>query len=219
MATTRNGPGRTGSARPTGTPVRQQRADARRNIAAILDAAVLCLTRDPDASIGEIAQAAGVGRVTLYGHFQTRADLVDAVLTRTVTQADAVLDRLDSTGDPREALARLVDASWQIVHQFRSVHQAAQRELPPERIHGSHDRIRRRLQTVIERGQRAGTFRPDLPKKWLITAAISLMHAAAEESAAGRLAARDAPRFITATMLAALTPPGATVPGSRSGPS
>jgi AcrR family transcriptional regulator len=197
---------------PSGTPVRQQRADARRNIAAILDAAVLCLIRDPDASVGEIAKAASVGRVTLYGHFKTRADLIDAVLTRTMMQADAVLDRLDTTGDPREALTRLVDASWQIVHQFRSVHQAAHRELPPERIHGSHDRIRRRIQNIIDRGQRAGIFRDDLPKKWLVTTAISLMHAAAEENAAGRLTAHEAPRLIAATLLAAFTAPGATVP-------
>jgi AcrR family transcriptional regulator len=212
MATARNRTGRTGPAHPTDTPVRQQRADARRSIAAILDAAVLCLTRNPHASIGDIAQAAGVGRVTLYGHFKTRADLIDAVLTRTVTEADAVLDRLDTTGNPREALTRLVDASWQIVHQFRSIHEAARHELPPERIHGSHDRIRRRVQNIIDRGQRTGIFRDDLPKKWLITTAISLMHAAADDNAAGRLAAHDASRFIAATMLAALTPPGATVP-------
>ena len=63
---------------------RAQRADARRNIAAILDAATECLAHDPEMSIADIAAAAGVGRITLYGHFRTRADLVDAVLVRTV---------------------------------------------------------------------------------------------------------------------------------------
>ncbi len=58
---------------------RAQRADARRNIAAILDAATDCLARDPDMSIAGIAAAAGVGRITLYGHFKTRAALVNAV--------------------------------------------------------------------------------------------------------------------------------------------
>lgn len=60
-------------------PARPQRADARRNTASILDAAVLCLTRNPDASVAEIAKAASVGRVTLYGHFKTRAELVDGL--------------------------------------------------------------------------------------------------------------------------------------------
>jgi AcrR family transcriptional regulator len=210
MATTRR-PTVQPTIAPT-APARQQRADARRNIASILDAAVRCLAIDPDASIGDIAQAAGVGRVTLYGHFKTRADLIEAVLDRAVAQADATLETLDTTGDPRQALTRLAEASWQIVYQFRSLYHAAQRELPPERIHGSHDRIMRRVQSIIERGQRAGTFRTDLPKRWLVTTAISLMHAAAEENTAGRLDANDATRIIASTVLAALTPPGATVP-------
>src|SRR5690348_8100542 len=92
-----------------------QRADARRNIAAILDAATDCLARDPEVSIADIAVAAGVGRITLYGHFRTRADLIDAVMVRTVERADAILDATDTSGDPADALARLVASSWRIV--------------------------------------------------------------------------------------------------------
>jgi AcrR family transcriptional regulator len=186
---------------------RAQRADARRNIAAILDAATDCLARDPDMSIADIAAAAGVGRITLYGHFKTRAELVEAVLARTLEHADAVLDATDTTGDPSAALARLVASSWQIVHHFRNILLAAHRELPAERIRGVHDRILRRVRTLIERGQRAGTFRTDLPKQWLVTTTFSLMHAAAEDAAAGRIKAQDAAGLITATLLAAFTPP------------
>lgn len=194
--------------RRTTPAARPLRADARRNVAAILDAAVLCLTRDPDAGVGDIARAAGVGRVTLYGHFKTRAELVDAVLTRTIEQAHTTLAATDTTGDPRDALTRLVTASWQTVNQFRSVLLAAQRELPAERIRGTHDRILRRVQTLIERGQRTGVFRTDLPKTWLVTTAFSLMHAAAEDVDAGRLDPADASRIISATLLAAFRPPG-----------
>jgi TetR/AcrR family transcriptional repressor of mexCD-oprJ operon len=186
---------------------RAQRADARRNIAAILDAATDCLAHDPDMSIADIAATAGVGRITLYGHFKTRAELVGAVLARTLEHADAVLDATDTTGDPSTALTRLVASSWQIVHQFRNILLAAHRELPAERIRGVHDRILRRVRTLIERGQRAGTFRTDLPKQWLVTTTFSLMHAAAEDTAAGRIKAQDAAELITATLLAAFTPP------------
>ena len=186
---------------------RAQRADARRNIAAILDAATDCLARDPETSVADIAAAAGVGRITLYGHFKTRADLVDAVLARTVQRADLILDATDTGGDPRDALARLVASSWLIVHQFRNILLAAQRELPAERIRGVHDPILRRVQSLIGRGQRDGTFRSDLPRQWLITTAFSLMHAAAEDAAAGRVHADDAARLITATLVAAYTPP------------
>src|SRR6266566_1471482 len=189
-----------------GTARRAQRADARVNIAAILDAATECLARDPEMSIAGIAAAAGVGRITLYGHFRTRADLIDAVLVRTVERAHAILDATDTSGDPGDALARLVTSSWQIVHQFRNILLAAQRELPAERIRGVHDRILHRVQSLIEHGQAAGTFRRDLPQQWLVTTAYSLMHAAAEDAAAGRLDADDAAGLITATLLAAFTP-------------
>src|SRR6266540_2057209 len=47
-----------GQARPaaqTVPPGTQRRADARRNIASIIDAAISCLAHDPDASVGDIA--------------------------------------------------------------------------------------------------------------------------------------------------------------------
>jgi AcrR family transcriptional regulator len=191
----------------SGTAPRAQRADARRNIAAILDAATACLARDPELTIADIAAAAGVGRITLYGHFKTRAELVDAVLGRAITQADAILEATDTSGEPHEALASLVAASWQIVHEFRNILLAAQRELPAERIRGVHDPILRRVQSVIDRGQQAGAFRNDQPRQWLITTAFSLMHAAAEDATAGRIKAEDAAQLITATLLAAFAPP------------
>ena len=192
-----------------GPAPRAQRADARRNVAAILDAAADCLARDPETSVADIAAVAGVGRITVYGHFKTRADLVDAVLARTVQRADVILDATDTGGDPQDALARLVASSWLIVHQFRNILLAAQRELPAERIRGVHDPILRRVQSLIGRGQQAGAFRTDLPGEWLVTTAFSLMHAAAEDAAAGRVSAGDAARLITATLVAAYTPPAA----------
>lgn len=195
-----------------GQAPRAQRADARRNVEAIIEAAVACLANDPDASVASVASAAGVGRITLYGHFKTRAELVDAALVRTLERADEVLAATDTTGDPAEALARLVAASWQIVHQFRNILLAAHRELPAERIRGVHDRIMRRVQSLIERGQRGGEFRTDLPKHWLITTTVSLMHAAAEDASAGRVKADQAPGLVTATLLAAFTPPAGPRP-------
>jgi hypothetical protein len=120
--------------------------------------------------------------------------------------ADPAPASTDTSGDPGDALARLVTSSWQIVHQFRNILLAAQRELPAERIRGVHDEILRRVQSLIEQGQRTGTFRRDLPQQWLVTTAYSLMHAAAEDAAAGRLDPDDTARLITATLLAAFTP-------------
>ena len=189
-----------------------QRADARRNVAAILDAAQARLAENPQATVADIAQAAGVGRVTLYGHFKTRAELVEAVFARVQAESAAVLDATDTRGEATAALTRLIAATWRLVHRFHAVLEAAQSELPAERIRSHHDVHLRRLDAVLARGQKAGAFRRDLPRRWLITSCYSVMHAAAEDCAAGRLREPEAARVIAATLLAALTPPGAPVP-------
>jgi TetR/AcrR family transcriptional regulator, mexCD-oprJ operon repressor len=192
-----------------GGPVR---ADAQRSIAAILDAAVATLSRDPDASVSEIARTASVGRVTLYGHFPNRADLVDATLARAIEEGDAALGAVDLSGDPRQALARLVESSWRIVDRSRALLQAAQDVLPPGRIRELHAGPAERVQRLLERGQREGVFRSDLPTSWLVGVMHSVMHSAADEIGAGRLDADAAAGVITATLLAAFTPPGDRVP-------
>ncbi|TCM50478.1 TetR family transcriptional regulator [Kribbella sp. VKM Ac-2568] len=189
-----------------------KRADAQRSIAAILDAATESLSRNPDASVSEIAKAAGVGRVTLYGHFPSRADLVDAAFAHAIEDGHDALEAVDLSGDPRLALARLVESSWQLVDRFRSLLLAAQSVLPPGRIRSLHEEPMQRVQHLIERGQAEGVFRSDLPTSWLVGTMHSVMHNAADEINAGRLATDQAADCITATVLAAFTPPGHRIP-------
>jgi AcrR family transcriptional regulator len=208
-----DGPSASTRASSQGSPrTPAKRADARRNIAAILDAALDCLSRDPQASIADIAAAAGVGRITLYGHFPSRSELIDATFRYAVEAADQVLDAVDLSGDPRQALARLIASSWQIVDRYRGALAAAERELGPERIRAHHGQPMSRVETLLERGRQAGVFRTDLPTTWLVALFYTVMHGAAAEITAGRLTPPDAPRVITATLLAAYTPPGKPSP-------
>jgi len=189
-----------------------RRADARRNVESILRAATECLGRSPDATLAEIAEAAGVGRVTLYGHFSSRAELLDAVMQHILEQGDAVLEPVDLTGDPRKALARLIEASWEVLDRSRSILMAAQKELSPARIQELHHEPAARVARLVERGQAEGVFRSDVPVSWLVVTMHHLMHAAADEIQADRLTAEDAPGYIARTVLAAFTPPGRKVP-------
>ncbi|MBF6345465.1 TetR/AcrR family transcriptional regulator [Nocardia cyriacigeorgica] len=195
------------SSAPAERATQAKRADARRNIAAILDAAQECLIADPDANITQIAERAGVGRVTLYGHFASRAELVDAVFTRVVVDSDRILDGVDLEGDPRAALRRLVAASWKIVDRYRSLLSAAQDHIPAERIRAAHDMPLRRVERLIERGRECGVFRDDFPVPWMVTVYYSVIHGAAEEIAAGRLTDAHATDLITATLLATYAAP------------
>src|SRR3954452_19531980 len=146
-----------------------RRADAQRNIEAILTAAGRCLAQDPDASVGAIAASAGVGRVTLYGHFPNRAHLVDAVVTRALAAFQDALESVDLSGDPHDALVRLVHAVWQPTAESARLIVAAERALPPERILDAHQQPMRQVTAFIERGQARRAFRTDLPASWLVS--------------------------------------------------
>lgn len=188
-----------------------KRADAQRNIDAILAAAAECLSRNPAASTSEIAKAAGVGRVTLYGHFPSRAELLDAVFVRAIATGEESLGQVDLTGDPRAALIRLIETSWQLVDGFRTLLVAAQEVLPPARVRELHADPMARVERLLERGRAEGVFRTDLPTTWLVSIMHNVMHGAANEIQAGRITSAEAAPYITATLLAAYTPPGERV--------
>lgn len=186
-----------------------QRADAQRNRAKILAATVTVIRKNPDASVADIAAEAGVGRMTLYGHFQTRAELIEAALVDSLERGEEVLSGVPLDGDPVEAFQRLVASSWVLVDQSRALLAAAQKELPAARIREMHESAEARMRGLLLRGQREGAFRVDLPVSWLLTTTHLVMNGAAEEVRTGRLDADDAPWFIDAILIPAFTYTGA----------
>jgi AcrR family transcriptional regulator len=186
---------------------RTRRADAVRNRDAILDAALSALSRDMEASMAEIAAAAGIGRVTLYGHFSSREELVDAVFARTMQRAEAQLAGLDLTGDAAAALDRLVRSSWRVVAEFQSILGAAELALGGERVRAYHDQPMARVENLIARGQAEGGFRVDQPTAWLTACFYAVLHAGAAELRAGRLDEAKAAMVIPASIAALLMAP------------
>jgi serine phosphatase RsbU (regulator of sigma subunit) len=69
--------------------LRRRRADAEVNAERVLLAAAELLPAEPDASISEIAAAAGVSRATVYRHFGSRVELVAAARERSLQSTDA----------------------------------------------------------------------------------------------------------------------------------
>jgi len=94
------------------TAPRRRRADAQRNVGALIEAArTVFATSGVDAPAKEITDLAGVGVGTLYRHFPQRSDLVKAVVESGI---DAVADAgpaLSAALEPTEALTQ-----W--IHRF-----------------------------------------------------------------------------------------------------
>ncbi len=86
-------------------PARAVRADAKRNTAALLEAAkIVFAASGVDAPVREIAERAGVGIGTVYRHFPRRADLVAAVFRREVDGCADAAASLAAEYPPAEAL-------------------------------------------------------------------------------------------------------------------
>ena len=82
------------------------RADAKRNYDRIVEVARTAFReRGYDTSLDQIARDAGVGPGTLYRHFPTRDDLIDAVMQAWVDHVEETTDKaLTHEGGPRDVL-------------------------------------------------------------------------------------------------------------------
>jgi AcrR family transcriptional regulator len=172
---------------------RRRRADAERSIAAILDAAVLVLGERPEASVEDVAAAAGVTRQTVYAHYSSREALLNAAIDRVTEEAVAALDaaRLDE-GPAVAALLRLLDASWRTFEHYPILLHAGSAPVGGQESHDRHKPVLDRLERLVRRGQDAGEFDRRLSPTWLLAATIGLGHSAGGEVAAGRMTAEEA---------------------------
>jgi AcrR family transcriptional regulator len=169
---------------------RRQRADARRSIAAVLDASVALLGRQPDASMEEIARAAGVSRQTIYAHYPSRQALLRAVTRHVTAEVARGLDGLDlDRGSAIDALGRWVDACWALVERYPVLLTAAVVAPEGDDELERHEPIIGGLLRLIERGRRRREFDRAMPATWYLAAVIGLGHATSQEVAAGRLTA------------------------------
>jgi AcrR family transcriptional regulator len=84
---------------------RRQRSDAKRNVAALVEAAKTVFAGSGvDAPAKEITDLAGVGVGTLYRHFPRRSDLIVAVLQHEIDECVEAAEELGTTLSPWEAL-------------------------------------------------------------------------------------------------------------------
>ena len=187
-----------GIATPT---VDHRRATAKRNVEAILDAAERLLERRIRPSIVAVARESGLSRVTVYAHFSSKEELLEAVVRRSVHAATAALEAAEpERGPPLEALERVVSASWREVARHQVIRQATAEELSPDAVRRTHEPAADLLGRLIERGREEGAFRTDLPAQWLQASFFALLHAAADEVRARRIGANAAGAAVTTTI-------------------
>src|SRR6185312_6939379 len=179
---------------------RRQRSDARQSIAAVIDAAITTLGDRPDASMDQIARAAGVTRQTVYAHFPSRDALIDAVVEQATAEVTGLLDGLDlDQAPPAQALTRLLDAGWQVAARYPFLW--LQPAVDPGKDADRHAPVLDRMLDIVRRGQASGDFDASVPAHWLLSACLALGRATEDEVKAGRMTIEQATQAMHQSVL------------------
>lgn len=132
----------------------------------ILEAARRELNRDPDRSLGDIAEAAGVSRRTVYGHFAGRSALVEGLVDDAAAALRAALTAValpaPDAADAPTALARFVLTLWPVGDRYRMLLRLAPQDLGAERADILAP-ARDMATAIITEGRRQGVFHASLP--------------------------------------------------------
>lgn len=140
--------------------------------AAIVEAAAAVLAEREDASMSDVASAAGVARGTVYRYFQGREALLEALGSVAVQEAGAGLAaaRLDEVAI-NEAFTRAVRALVLVGDYFVVLARERASVEPAE----FERRISGLLRDLMERGQALGEIRSDVPAGWLVETLIGVI--------------------------------------------
>lgn len=148
---------------PTGSRARTRQA--------ILDAAVGVLSRNPAASLGDVAAAADVGRTTLHRYFPERGDLMSALKE----EADRRLDQAGvrarmSEGSGAAALRRLCQEYFDLGDLLSLLFQE---QVGFEEEGACDDGF----EAMVLRGHADGSIDPELPPVWVQSVMWSQLYA------------------------------------------
>jgi AcrR family transcriptional regulator len=148
-------------------PAPKLRADAARNRARLIEAArglFLAAAPDAEVSLDQVARTAGVGIGTLYRHFPTRLDLLEAVYREEVDGLQQAAERLIPEHTPIEALELwlevFVDYAATKRHIFHELIEAAGRD--SDLMTHSRSVMNSTAQKMVSRAQEAGEVRGDV---------------------------------------------------------
>ena len=142
---------------------RTQRADARRNREKVLEAARSEFAeRGLDARIEVIARSAGVGVGTVYRHFPTKDDLLQALADDRFAGLAAAARGALAADDPWQGFAEFMTHAAREMAEDRGLSEAMDQRAGACRIAAERAGLPELTAKVVERAQAAGKLRPDL---------------------------------------------------------
>ena len=152
------------------------RADARRNRDALLRAAAASFATGADPTLEKIARDAGVGIGTLYRHFPTREDLVEAVYRTELAAVCESVGGLLGTHGPAVALRTWMDRYAEFVMTKHGMAETFRAMVADGTVGALRTResITGAVATLLAAGVRAGTLRGDVAADDVVTLLVGV---------------------------------------------
>jgi AcrR family transcriptional regulator len=173
--------------------VTEKRADAQRNQNRLVEAARAAFTKSDGGKVTleAIARAAGVGIGTLYRHFPTREDLVEAVYRAEQTRlADSAAELL-ADRSPEDALRTWMDRFADYMATKREMADALRAVIASGAVTSAQarERLSGAVQTLLDAGAAAGTLRGDVIAEDVVASLVGtfVVCGPAQREQAGRM--------------------------------
>jgi AcrR family transcriptional regulator len=160
---------------------RKPRADAQRNRKRILDVAKEAFAKHgANASLDDIAKQVGVGPGTLYRHFPTREDLLQAVYRTELEKLAAAEQKFSQTMAPVEALRAWLLLFVDTIAAKQLIAPALNTLLgdPKKVFESSYARMHQAIRALVNRAVESGDVRSDLDPNDLLHALVGVSHIA-----------------------------------------
>ena len=160
---------------------RKPRTDAQRNRERILEVAKEAFSRSgANTSLDDIARHAGVGPGTLYRHFPTREDLLEAVYRTEVEKLAAAERRFSEDLPPLEALRAWMLLFVDYIATKKIIAPALNTLVggPSKVFESSHSQIWDVVRALVRRAIKSGEIRNDLDPLDLLRALIGVANVA-----------------------------------------
>jgi AcrR family transcriptional regulator len=160
---------------------RKPRSDAQRNRERILEVAKESFTHSgANTSLDDIAKKAGIGPGTLYRHFPTREELLEAVYRTEVEKLAAAERKFAETLPPIEALRAWMLLFVDYIATKRIIAPALNTlaGAPSKVFEASHGQVWDAIRALVKRAIKSGDIRKDLDAIDLLRALIGVANVA-----------------------------------------
>ena len=160
---------------------RKPRADAQRNRERILEVAKEAFARHgANASLDDIAKQAGVGPGTLYRHFPTREELLQAVYRAELEKLAEAEQKFSQTMAPTDALRAWLVLFVDAIAAKQLIAPALNTLLgdPKKVFEASYAKMHQAIRALVKRGVKSGDIRKDLDPIDLLRALVGVANVA-----------------------------------------